>query len=54
MNTVKGKVSNFQAQKTRVEKFEKLTSNKGNKSVEFKGILYKLKEEGGGNATALQ
>ena len=54
MKTVEGKVSSFKAQKTRSEKFEKLTSNKGTKKDEFKIILSKLKEAGGGNATAMQ
>ena len=54
MRTLKDKIRNYKTQKTRIEKFVKLTGNKGDKKGAFKSLLSKVKEAGGGNGTALK
>lgn len=53
MKAVKDKVKNFNAQKSRIEKFQKLSTSKAGKKGAFDMDLSRLKEAGGGNASAL-
>ena len=53
MNIVLNKIKNFNQQKTRIERFVKLSQSKGDKKAEFLPLLSQLKESGGGNASAL-
>ena len=54
MKQVKDNVRNFNAQKSRIEKFLSLGSSKAGKKGEFDLDLSWLKEAGGGNASALK
>ena len=53
MNIVGNKIKNFNQQKARIERFVKLSQSKGDKKGDFLPLLVKLKESGGGNASAL-
>ena len=53
MNIVLNKIKNFNLQKSRIERFVKLSQSKGDKKAEFLPLLSQLKESGGGNASAL-
>jgi len=52
-NIVSNKIKNFNQQKARIERFVKLSQSKGDKKGDFLPLLVKLKESGGGNASAL-
>ena len=54
MKTLQNKVRNYKNQKSRIEKFIKLTGNKGDKKGDYKNLLSKVREAGGGNASALK
>ena len=53
MNIVGNKIKNFNQQKARIERFVKLSQSKGDKKGDFLPLLVKLRESGGGNASAL-
>ena len=53
MNIVVNKIKNFNLQKARIERFVKLSQSKGDKKGDFLPLLVKLRESGGGNASAL-
>ena len=52
-NIVSNKIKNFNQQKARIERFVKLSQSKGDKKGDFLPLLVKLREAGGGNASAL-
>jgi len=54
MNQYNTKYRNFEVQKTRIGKFEKLTGNKGGKKDAFKTIKGQIREAGGGNSSAFK
>ena len=53
MNQYNTKYRNFDIQRKRISKFEKLATNKGGKKDVFKSIKGQIQEVGGGNASAL-
>jgi len=52
LKQMKDKVTNFETQKKRIEKFVKLSTNKGNKADLFKPIMMKVIATGGANLSA--
>ena len=53
-NIMKLRVSNFFKQKSRITKFGTTAGNKGGKKSEFKDLMAKIREAGGGNSSNLK